>query len=342
MHMLDFTKGRAAIAFAGETPWHGYGEKILPSDTIEEIRVKAGLDYDVIGRPAYYSVENDLGKRVPTKIPGKQVLLRQDNQDYLSIVGQDYKIVQPSKVLEFFRDLVDLQGLSINVAGALDDGRKVWALAKLDDTFELFGQDKIQPYVLVATSYDGKLATTAMLSTIRVVCMNTLRFSGAFTADENSSSVFKVRHDKEFSITEAHGKLGLREDAWLEHKRQLDNLARFQLSEAEALEYFYLAAGQGDDIVRNEDNGNVVSFPEPTRVTKQFINAYLNGPGANYVSAKGTLFGALQAVTHYQDHLAPAGTRGKRFDSATFGGGNVRKQHAFELALAKFADAEAA
>ena len=37
MHALDFTKGRAAIAYKGETPWHGYGEIILPTDDLDTI-----------------------------------------------------------------------------------------------------------------------------------------------------------------------------------------------------------------------------------------------------------------------------------------------------------------
>ena len=342
MHLLDFTKGRAAIAYRGELPWHGHGQVIEPTDTIDEIIEKGGLGYDVIERPVYYSYKNDLGKNVPTKIDSRKVLLRGDTQDYLSIVGKDYKVVQPRKVVNFFRDLLGALGISIEVVGALDDGRKVWALAKLDATFDIQGRDRQEIYVLMATSYDGTMSTVAMLTSVRVVCFNTLRFSGAFEADGASTDVYRVTHNQDFSITEAHGKLGLNEDAWLKYQANVENLARFQLSEAEALEYFYLSAGQGDAIVRNEDNGNIISFPEPSRVTKQFINAYLNGPGADLPSAKGTLWGAVNAVTYYQDHVAPASDRGKRFNSATFGGGNVRKQHAFDLALDKFRAAEVA
>lgn len=95
-------------------------------------------------------------------------------------------------------------------------------------------------------------------------------------------------------------------------------------------------AGQGDQIVRNPENGEVISFPEPGRVVKQFINAFHNGPGSHLVTADGTAFGLLNAVTYYQDHVAPAANNGNRFDSATFGGGNIRKQHARKLALEMF------
>lgn len=342
MHMLDFTKGRAAISFRGETPWHGYGTTILEGDDLDTIIRKSGADYEVIERPVFYGVRGNDGKKRAVKIDGKKALLRGDTQGYLSIVGSDYHTVQPRKVFEFFRELLKKQGLSIETGGVLKDGNIVWALAKVDDDFRVFGQDKIQPYVLVATSYDLSLSTTAMFTGIRVVCFNTLSFSGAFTAKEDRNDVFKVRHDREFNITEAHGKLGLNEAAWLDHKRQIENLASLHVAPEEVLEYFYTVAGQDDKIVRNEDNGNIISFPEPGRVVKQFVNAYHNGPGAGLRSAKGTMWGAVNAVTFYQDHLAPAGDRGKRFTSTTFGGGNVRKQHAFELALVKFEEARAA
>ncbi len=265
-------------------------------------------------------------------IPNRKALLRSDNQAYLSTVGKDYKTVQPAKIMDFFRALVKQQGLEIETAGALKNGNIVWALAKVDDDFTIYGQDRINPYVLVATSYNLELSTTAMLTSVRVVCNNTLTFSGAFTANENRSDVFKVRHDKEFSITEAHGKLGLNKEAWEEHKNQLDSLARLSVSPEEIMEYFYRVAGQDKEIVRNEDNGKVIKLPEPNRVIKSYINAYHNGPGATLRSSQGTMFGAVQAVTFYQDHLAPAGDRGKRFASATFNNGNTRKQAAFKLA----------
>jgi phage/plasmid-like protein (TIGR03299 family) len=182
------------------------------------------------------------------------------------------------------------------------------------------------------------MSTQASLTGVRVVCNNTITAAGAYVADEDANS-YKVPHNREFNISEAHGKLGLDLDAWKAYQAKAENLARFTVSPDQALEYFYTVADMGDQIVRNADSGAVVSFPEPTRVVKQFINAYRNGPGAELASASGTAWGLLNAVTYYQDHVAPAADRGKRFDSATFGSGNVRKQHALELATKMLAAA---
>ncbi len=337
---LDFTTGRAAIAYSGRVPWHGQGIKLDPDSTFDEWRVAAGLDYEVDVRKLFYSEVNDEGKRVPKIVDNRVALVRTDTQGFLSIVSEGYHVVQPAKVFEFFQAIIHQEGLTIDVAGALDGGRKIWALAKIDDSFTLYGRDRQVPYVLVATSYDGSLSTQACLTTVRVVCNNTMRASGAYGADNSADSV-KVRHDKEFNISEAHGKLGLDEEAWKAYQANIVNLARFQLSKDEALEYFYIVADQGDKIVRNADNGEIISFPEPSRVVKQYINAYLNGPGADLEGSRGTQWGAFNAVSFYQDHLAPDNGNGRRWNSTTFGGGNVRKQHAFQLAVEKFEAAAA-
>lgn len=46
-HELTSTDGRTAMAFAGETPWHGLGTKLDEPATAEEAIFAAGLDYHV-------------------------------------------------------------------------------------------------------------------------------------------------------------------------------------------------------------------------------------------------------------------------------------------------------
>jgi phage/plasmid-like protein (TIGR03299 family) len=340
-HALDFTTGRAAIAYAGQTPWHGYGVKLNPDASLDEWRIAAGLDWEVVKADMQYTLKQQFHGTLPLvpahklgshQVPSRKALLRSDTFDMLSVVSDRYVVAQPSKVFEFFRALLSQQGITMEVAGALKDGKRIWALGRIDDSFNLLGQDEVKPYVLMATSYDASMATQAMLTTVRVVCNNTMTYAGAYREDGRADR-YSVPHNQEFDIEAAHGKLGLNESAWLEYKRQAEMMARFQVTPEQALEYFYTVSGQEADIVRNSDSGQVISFPEPNRVTKQFINAYRNGPGADKGTANGTAWGLLNAVTFYQDHVAPAANSGNRFDSATFGGGNVRKQHGLDLCI---------
>lgn len=345
-HDLDFTIGRAAIAYRGEKPWHGFGFTIDESDDVDTIRQKAGLGFDVVTAPMQYRVDQQFIGSVPMlpaekvgafDYPSRNALLRNDTFDVLGMVSGDYHIVQPATVFAFFTQLLAKDGIKIETAGALRGGARIWAMAKIDDAFEIMG-DRLFPYVLCSTSYDGSMCTSAALTPTRVVCNNTITIAGAYKTESDANS-YRVPHNRAFSISEAHGKLGLDLDAWKAYCKQVADLARFTVSPEQALEFFYNVAELGDKIVRNADSGAVVSFPEPTRVVKQFVNAFRNGPGSELASASGTAYGLLNAVTYYQDHVAPAGDRGKRFDSSTFGSGNVRKQHALELAVKMLAAA---
>ena len=130
-HALDFTKGQAAIAYRGETPWHGLGESILPQDSIDDIRIKAGIDYDVEKTPVLYSVPMDSER--PGRAGGGTglatdenscVLYRSDTGGALSVVSNKYQVVQPKQIIEFYRDLTESYGFELEVVGALKGGRK--------------------------------------------------------------------------------------------------------------------------------------------------------------------------------------------------------------------------
>ena len=96
---------------------------------------------------------------------------------------------QPHEVLEFYRDLTEAGGFELETAGVLKEGRKLWALAKTGQETLLRGGDKVAAYLLLATSCDGKLRTTARFTSIRVVCNNTLQM-----AVGDSSGAVKVPH----------------------------------------------------------------------------------------------------------------------------------------------------
>ena len=85
--------------------------------------------------------------------------------------------MQPHDVLGFYRDLVSVSGFELETAGVLKGGKKLWALARTGDEMMLSGMDQVKGYLLLATSCDGSLATTAQFTSIRVVCNNTLQMA---------------------------------------------------------------------------------------------------------------------------------------------------------------------
>ncbi len=181
-HELDYTTGRAGMAYVGATPWHGLGQKLTAGQSIDVWRVEAGLDYSVKRAPVTYEVGEDLSM----EMPGRDVLYRSDTGGALSVVSKDYRVVQPGEVLEFFEELANIGGFDLETAGSLSDGKRIWALAKVNDGAPVIGHDVVRPYVLLATSYDGTMATTAKMTAIRVVCNNTLTMSAGVGLNSKS------------------------------------------------------------------------------------------------------------------------------------------------------------
>src|SRR5262249_42268235 len=133
-HDIDFSTGEPAIAYVGETPWHKLGEKLQEGQSIGEWVRAARLDWDLERLPVQYSFDGTL-----RTMNDRLVLVRSDTGTALSVVSGDYQIVQPKEVLEFYRDLVNYYGYALETAGALDGGRKIWALARTGKTWDAHG-----------------------------------------------------------------------------------------------------------------------------------------------------------------------------------------------------------
>lgn len=323
-HELDFTKGRAAIAYRGDTPWHGYGEEMEPDMTQEQWLHAAGMDYEVLEQPISFKRPSDIPTMTPhyQAIEGKKALVRSDTYDVLSVVSDQYKVVQPDEVLAFFKTLVDEQGFEMHTAGVLADGKRVWALAQTGLEYSIDGKDPLAAYLLLATSYDGKFSTTAQFTSIRVVCNNTLSWS--LNAGENQTNgIVKIPHVSEFVPSFVKDELGLLEGGWDEFTKDITALSKIRISDREALDFFlYVLNTTEEEVLQGAQLINM----------KKLISFYESAPGATLVTAKGTLWGAVNAVTFLCDHARRARNAGMRFNSTSFGASARLKARAFQQA----------
>src|ERR1039457_1603269 len=231
---IDRSTGKPAMAYVGEEPWHGLGEK-LPEGASIEIWLKAArLEWRLNRLPVQYLVDGTL-----KTMEDRFVLVRSDTRAGLSIVSGDYQIVQPAEVLEFYRDLMTNYGYTLETAGALDGGRKVWALARtgVSDAADNQGVDEIAAYVLLATSCDKTLATTAAFTSVRVVCQNTLSFA-MDDVKTGRRQHEKVPHNLKFDAEAVKERLGIMDQAWSEFLLRVRRMSEFPCSQELASAYF--------------------------------------------------------------------------------------------------------
>lgn len=334
MHELDMTKGRAAMAYVGAVPWHGLGQELTAGAPIEVWLKEAGMDFKVCrSRVRYGDGDN---ARIWDE---RHVLFRSDNKAPLGLVSDGYRIVQPGEVLEFFRDLCDCYDFQLETAGVLFNGARYWALAKIPQSLDL-GDDKVNRYLLLATSADGSMATSARDVATRVVCNNTLVVS----MGERSKHAVTVRHSTTFDACSIKVDMGLLKSGWDEFAGKAERLAAAKLTKRQALNILIGAIGDNDKWVEAQRAGKPVGVAIDEQPNKRAMATILDlyqgrGMGARMASADGTAWGLINAATEYYDHHAGRSDRNPALASAWFGPAANAKRAVYETALTYTVDA---
>jgi phage/plasmid-like protein (TIGR03299 family) len=180
-HMVE------TMAYAGQVPWHGLGVPVENNLTPQEMLDAANLNWTV--------EKQDLVTSTGIPVEGKSGLVRTSDNSLLDIIGTDWNPVQNIEAFEFFQDFVSNGDMEMHTAGSLDNGKMVWALAKVNDGFELFNGDSVESYLLFSNPHQYGKAIDVRFTPIRVVCNNTLTLSLGST----SSNSVKVNHKNVFN-----------------------------------------------------------------------------------------------------------------------------------------------
>jgi len=308
------------MAYINDTPWHGLGNRLSAKQSIEVWAQQSGIAFEIKETPVRFMTESAGNLGAIMTFPEQKVLFRSDTNEPLSVVSQRYQVVQPREILEFYRDLTEISGFELETAGVLKGGRKIWALAKTNQSTTLKGNDTINGYLLLATACDGTLATTAQFTSIRVVCNNTLA-----VALSNGSGAVKVPHSTSFDPQAVKKQLGISVSAWDSFMYRMKTLSERRVKSHEAMNYFLRVF---------TDPATTATGLSNERAMKKVLALYEgDGKGAELASSKATAFGLLNAVTEYVDHQRRARSTDHRLESAWFGQGATLKGRALEQAL---------
>jgi len=311
------------MAYVGETPWHGLGNQLPKNQPLEVWQKSAGMDFEIKQTQVLFNAASGNGNNLLNLCSNSDatVLYRSDNNEALSVVSKRYKVVQPKDVLGFYRDLVSVGGFELETAGILKGGKKLWALARTGQETMLPGLDKVKAYLLLATSCDGSLATTAQFTSVRVVCNNTLQM-----AVGESKGAIRVPHSTIFDPAAVKLELGLGMSSWEMFMASIKAMSNRPVNKFEAMSY--LVNVLGDPALPLTD--------QPNQKAIQTVYGLYSGEGkgSKLQSANGTVWGLVNGVTEYIDSHRRARNQGYRLDSAWFGQGAQIKGKAFEQAMA--------
>ena len=302
------------MAYANEAPWHKLGIQVQDDITTDEMLIKAGLNWSINKEPL-------MTMHSKQSVPEHYGLVRSTDQFVLGHCGKSYKPVQPVEVLTFFHDFVQTGGMKMETAGSLDNGRHIFALASIQESFELAGgngKDKVDGYLLFSSPNVCGKKMRILFTPVRVVCNNTLTMA---LEQATGRGEFALHHSQKFDPDVAKAALGLAKGQLEEFKDVSNFLASKTFNEETLRKYFQ--ALWPSKVKAENDNGL-------SNTAEAALTIIETQPGANL--HPGTWWNAFNAVTYITDHVVGRSDN-NRLRRAWFGDGKVLKNEALKLAV---------
>lgn len=264
-------------------PWHGLGVVVEESPTSKDALRLAGLNWSVEQRPIQ-TVDG-----VP--LNGFKANVRSTDKKVLGVVTDKYKIVQNDEAFAFTDALLG-EGITYETAGSLQEGRKVWLLAKLPHKYLISG-DEVTPYLVFSNSHDGSGAIKVAMTPVRVVCNNTLNLALAET-----KRCWSTIHTGNLSgkLQDAKQTL-LHADAYMQGlAKAFEELRKVKLTDRKVMGYI-------DILLPELDNSTPQQTKNIVRLKEDMKARYFDAPDLKDVGKNGYRF--INAVSDFATHAKP-------------------------------------
>lgn len=323
-HNLEIRDGKASFAAKGEKAWHGLGTYVDNAMTAEECIKLANMDLEVEKRPVFVETADCEF----TELEGFAANTRKDTGDILGLVSDSYETVQNRECFAFFDSIIDRGEAIYETAGVLGQGERIFLTAKLPSDIIVKGE-KIENYILLTNSHDGTRALQAGFTSVRVVCNNTL--TAALGSLKNS---IKLRHTSNIKLmlAEAAEIMGISSKYTEELTQSFNAMSKVKITDKQLRSYI--------EQVMNPSREQLTKA-EKAEFSKQFTNTVdgimefaLCHDTQTTKAAKGTVWGAYNAISGYFGHIKEHKSESARMNDIMYGVGNAKIQSAYNLAVA--------
>ena len=266
-----------------EKPWHGLGKIVMEAPTSKDALRLAGLDWNVVQEPIYTEF-NEV-------VEGYKANVRDSDRKVLGVVSDRYKVVQNADAFSFTDELLG-KGVRYETAGSLQEGRKVWLLARLPREY-IIGGERISPYLVFSNTHDGSGSVKVAVTPVRVVCNNTLNL-----ALDTASRSFSMVHTGNIQdkIQEAKDTLFMAESYMDCLGAEFEQLRRQKMTDAQIKEFMEL-------LLPIEKDSTQIQSKNILRLREDLKKRYYDAPDLQKVGNNAYRF--INAVSDFATHAKP-------------------------------------
>ena len=266
-----------------EKPWHGLGTVVAEAPASADALYLAGLDWRVVQEPIYTGFHDE--------VEGYKANVRDSDRKVLGVVSDRYKVVQNADAFSFTDELLG-KGVRYETAGSLQDGKKVWLLARLPREYIIAGE-RISPYLVFSNTHDGSGSVKVAITPVRVVCNNTLNL--ALGTAKRSFSMMHTGNIQD-KIQEAKDTLFMAEEYMDCLGIEFEQLRRQKVTDAQVKEYIEL-------LLPMEKDATPVQSKNILKLREDMKRRYYDAPDLQKVGNNAYRF--INAVSDFATHSNP-------------------------------------
>ncbi|GHV92498.1 hypothetical protein AGMMS50268_30010 [Spirochaetia bacterium] len=268
----------------GVVPWHGLGAVLDGVLTSKDAIKAAKLEWTVNQMPVFSS------SNFAQEIPGFKANVRSDTKEVLGIVSDRYCVAQNKDVFAFADELIGNGKVkcTYETAGSLWNGRRVFMLVNMPKG-RIMG-DEYQPYLCLSNAHDGSACLQVFLTSIRVVCNNTLQ-----AALNSATRKISIRHLSMMAQRqdEALRTMGAASKYFHDLEAFASNLAGKKVNIGKVLDKLY---PDSRDMTKRQANAN--------KEVKALIKTIFKQKD-DLQNFRGSAWGAYQALADYRSNAEP-------------------------------------
>jgi len=289
----------------------------LPAGSVRRILGANGL-------PAQYDRPD---AKVPVMVAEEahQRIIRDDTGETLSVMADSYSLITHAQMGELIEAFLGTDSnIRFETAGSVRDGKQVWALIRLDEPYQVAGDDSpTYPFLAMLNAHDGSASCSMTVTDVRVVCWNTWTRADAQGAEFGTRLV--LRHSGNMAERLEKVKVGIAamRDQARESRKLFEQLAQTPVRPEQVMDFVELF------LPSPRDRGEVCSDRVQENVVKAraaFGRIYDTSTTTDGI--RGSAYGLLMTATEYLDHV-----RGFRSRDSYLGRTVLRPERAKEEAL---------